>query len=254
LRSVDCLRLPYDPITVHEAGAPYLRFFNHKLSREAIIPVSQQLTDQIRGQQHDLTARFGTAPPLLLPRVRANLDGTIAFSHGTLSRRLEKWLSVCEVRDATGHPVRVTAHQFRHTVGTRMINNKVPADTVQRMLDHSSPRGRAPRSRRCARRRGMGEGESLTGSPTSAARSSSSAALAEQPPRARPQASERPRHCSVNEFGRSWTRTSDSAARPPSSAPSSRSPTAATAPTSTPTDPGSNQVHAATGSAAGCPP
>src|ERR1039458_5164719 len=72
-------------------------------------------------------------------RVRANLDGTIAFSYETLNRRLGQWLSVCEVRDATGHPVRVTAHQFRHTVGTRMINNEVPIDTIQRMLDHSSP-------------------------------------------------------------------------------------------------------------------
>jgi hypothetical protein len=35
--------------------------------------------------------------------------------------------------------VRVTAHEFRHTVGTRMINNEVSMDTVQRMLDHASP-------------------------------------------------------------------------------------------------------------------
>jgi integrase len=130
-RSVDCLRLPYDPITVDEAGAPYLRFFNHKLSREAIIPISEQLTDQIRRQQHDLTTRFGTAPPLLLPRVRANLDGTIAFSCETLNRRLGQWLSVCEVRDATGRPVRVTAHQFRHTVED--------ADDQQRGSDRHRP-------------------------------------------------------------------------------------------------------------------
>ena len=139
LRSVDCLRLPFDPITSDEAGAPYLRFFNHKLSREAIIPISEQLTEQIRRQQHDLTVRFGAAPPLLLPRVRANLDGTIAFSYETLNRRLSSWLPACEVVDATGASARVTAHQFRHTVGTRMINNDVPIDTIQRMLDHSSP-------------------------------------------------------------------------------------------------------------------
>jgi Phage integrase family len=71
--------------------------------------------------------------------VRANLDATIAFSYATLNRRLGQWLSVCDVRDAIGRPVRVTAHQFRHTVGTRMINNEVPIDTIQRMLDHSSP-------------------------------------------------------------------------------------------------------------------
>jgi integrase len=139
LRSVDCLRLPFDPITVDEVRAPYLRFFNHKLSREAIIPISDRLVEQIRRQQHDLAELFGSPPALLLPRVRANQDGTIAFSYGTLNRRLGVWLAACEVRDATGRPVRVTAHQFRHTVGTRMINNNVPSDTVQQMLDHSSP-------------------------------------------------------------------------------------------------------------------
>jgi hypothetical protein len=35
--------------------------------------------------------------------------------------------------------VKITAHQFRHTVGTRMINNEVSLDVVQRMLDHDSP-------------------------------------------------------------------------------------------------------------------
>ena len=39
----------------------------------------------------------------------------------------------------SGQPVKITAHQFRHTVGTRMINNQVPLDLVQRMLDHGSP-------------------------------------------------------------------------------------------------------------------
>ncbi len=139
LRSVDCLRLAFDPITVDQAGTPYLKYLNHKLSREAIIPISQRLTEQIRRQQKDLTERFGTAPPLLLPRVRANLDGTVAFNSGTLNRRLGEWLERCEVRDATGQPVKVTAHRFRHTVGTRMINNEVPIDTVQRMLDHATP-------------------------------------------------------------------------------------------------------------------
>jgi hypothetical protein len=40
LRSVDCPRLPFDPVTTDEAGAAYLKFFNHNLSREAIIPIS----------------------------------------------------------------------------------------------------------------------------------------------------------------------------------------------------------------------
>jgi integrase len=139
LRSVDCLRLRHDPVTVDEAGAPYLVFFNHKLSREAIIPISDRLVAQIRRQQRDLAERFAQPPSILLPRVRGNPDGEVPFGWDTLHRRLGQWLTDCDVRDATGAPARVTAHQFRHTVGTRMVNNEVPIDTVQRMLDHSSP-------------------------------------------------------------------------------------------------------------------
>ncbi|MDP8909602.1 MAG: hypothetical protein M3N47_10920, partial [Chloroflexota bacterium] len=46
LRSVDARHLPFDPVTTDQAGAPYLRFTNHKLSREAIIPISQRLLAQ----------------------------------------------------------------------------------------------------------------------------------------------------------------------------------------------------------------
>lgn len=140
LRSVDALRLPFDPVTVDEAGAPYLMFRNHKFSREAVIPISHRLLAQIRTQQRDLDERFGTPrPPYLLPAIRANAGGTRPLSWATLQRRLQRWLEDCDVRDATGERVRVTAHQFRHTLGTRMINNEVPLPAIQRMLDHQSP-------------------------------------------------------------------------------------------------------------------
>jgi integrase-like protein len=48
-------------------------------------------------------------------------------------------MSDCDIRDATGQPPRVTMHQFRHTLGTRMINNDVSLPAIQRMLDHDSP-------------------------------------------------------------------------------------------------------------------
>jgi integrase len=139
LRSIDCLRLPFDPVTTDEAGAPYLKFFNHKLSREAIIPVSQRLVTRIRAQQQDLRERFPALPPFLLPAIRQNPDGERPFLWSALNNRLQRWLADCDIRDAAGQPVKVTAHQFRHTLGTRMINNEVSLDVVQRMLDHGSP-------------------------------------------------------------------------------------------------------------------
>ena len=139
LRSVDCLRLAFDPVTADEAGAPYLRFVNHKASKEAVIPISDRVLGEIRRQQDDLRERYDTAPRFLLPAIRKNPDGQRALSWSTLNRRLQRWLTDGDVRDAAGRPAKITAHQFRHTVGTRMINNEVPLDIVQRMLDHGSP-------------------------------------------------------------------------------------------------------------------
>src|SRR3954469_20020689 len=72
LRSVDCLRLPFDPITADEAGAPYLKFRNHKPCGESITPISDRLVAQIRHQQQDLRQRFSAPPPILLPALRQN--------------------------------------------------------------------------------------------------------------------------------------------------------------------------------------
>jgi integrase len=76
LRSVDARHLPFDPVTTDQAGAPYLRFRNHKLSREAVIPISQRLLSQIRAQQADLRDRYGFEPPLLSPDSGQTRPGT----------------------------------------------------------------------------------------------------------------------------------------------------------------------------------
>jgi integrase len=102
LRSIDCLRLPFAPVTTDEAGAPYLKFFNHKLSREAIIPISQRLVSQIRAQQQDLRERFPAPPPFLLPALRQNPDGQRPFLWSALNNRLQRWLADCDIRDASG--------------------------------------------------------------------------------------------------------------------------------------------------------
>jgi hypothetical protein len=140
LRSIDALRLRFDPITVDTAGAPYLIYTNHKLAREAVIPISQRLLEQIRRQQADVARRYkGEQRHYLLTRLRSNPDGTLPYSCDTLRQRLARWLGDCEIRDPTGRAVHVTPHQFRHTLATRLVNNEVPLDTVQRLLDHNLP-------------------------------------------------------------------------------------------------------------------
>ncbi|MDS6149319.1 tranposase B [Staphylococcus aureus subsp. aureus SA8601] len=41
--------------------------------------------------------------------------------------------------DKSGEIYRFHAHAFRHTVGTRMINNGMPQHIVQKFLGHESP-------------------------------------------------------------------------------------------------------------------
>ena len=45
LRVSDALRLPFDCVVTDDAGAPYLRYFNHKMKREALVPVDDELLD-----------------------------------------------------------------------------------------------------------------------------------------------------------------------------------------------------------------
>src|SRR5690625_7120032 len=44
-----------------------------------------------------------------------------------------------KITDNKGEIFRFHAHAFRHTVGTRMINNGVPQHIVQKFLGHESP-------------------------------------------------------------------------------------------------------------------
>src|SRR5215207_3461611 len=83
LRSIDALRLRFDPVTVDTAGAPYLVYTNHKLAREAVIPISQRLLEQIRRQQADVARRYASDQRhYLLPRLRSNPEGRLT-SAGT---------------------------------------------------------------------------------------------------------------------------------------------------------------------------
>lgn len=139
LRARDATELEFGCLSLDTSGAPYVRYFNHKLSRERYIPINETLAATIRLQQDHVRDRFSGGSPYLLPRTRANPDGNHPFSYNTLAQLLVTWPRACDVREQDGSPAHVTAHRFRHTLATRMINNDVPEIAVQQMLDHSSP-------------------------------------------------------------------------------------------------------------------
>lgn len=138
LRVSDALTLALDCLVADADGAPYLRYVNHKMKRDALVPIDEELLTLIRDQQRKVTARF-PATRLLFPRPTKNVDGNFPLGSSTYRHALYRWLEQCEVRDEHGRPVHFTPHQWRHTLGTRMINRDVPQEVVRRILDHDSP-------------------------------------------------------------------------------------------------------------------
>ncbi|GIF13526.1 tyrosine-type recombinase/integrase [Actinoplanes teichomyceticus] len=138
LRISSALTLDFDCL-VHDAqGAPYLRYFNTKMKREAAVPIDEELQAAIRDQQQRVLARWPEAPPVLFPRPQANVSGTLRLPHGTYRQMLNRWLATCDIRDEHGRPVHLTPHQWRHTFACRLINRDVPQEVVRVLLDHES--------------------------------------------------------------------------------------------------------------------
>jgi len=134
LRVSDALKLPPDCVVADSDGAPYLRYFNHKMKREALVPIDEELRallDQQRAERASAACLF--------PRPSKNPDGIMPVSSSTYRLALYRWLEHCDVRDETRAPVHFTPHQWRHTLGTRLINRDVPQEVVRKILDHDSP-------------------------------------------------------------------------------------------------------------------
>ncbi len=139
LRISSALTLPFDCIVRDPGGAPYLRYVNTKMKREALVPIDEELAAQIGGQQQRVLQQWPGGTPILIPRPKANIRGDHPIGSQSYREALHAWLERCDIRDEHGNPARVTPHRWRHTLGTRLINRDVPQHVVQKILDHDSP-------------------------------------------------------------------------------------------------------------------
>jgi len=139
LRVTDALRLGFDPVVTDAEGAPYLRYVNHKMKRDALVSIDEEVRLLITGQQQRVLAQRRGGCPHLFPRPTKNPDGQQPTSSGTYRAALYRWLAECTISDEHGRPAQLTPHQWRHTLDTRMINRDVPQEVVRIILDHDSP-------------------------------------------------------------------------------------------------------------------
>ena len=139
LRGGDACTLPFNPVLDDSAGWPCLRFEATKVRAEQLVPLSAKAAAAIRAQQDHIRQHWPCGSPWLFPGMARNSDGRKPYSHRTFCQQLEHWQRVIGLHDQAGQPVTVTAHQFRHTLGTRLINSGVPQHVVQKLLGHASP-------------------------------------------------------------------------------------------------------------------
>jgi integrase len=138
LRVGDASKAAFDCVVRDGDGAPYLRYVNRKMKREALVPIDEELEQAITEQQQRILHRWPGGSPWLFPAPKMNPDGRKPLTTHSYRGQLRDWLGRCDVRDQHGQPVRLTPHQWRHTFGTRLINRDVPQEVVRVLLDHSS--------------------------------------------------------------------------------------------------------------------
>ena len=138
LRGGDACTLPFNPIVEDSVGWPCLRFDNAKVRPNSSSRSAPRRRHAIRAQQAPRARSLARRLALAVPRHRAEprrhqgLRRTARSRHSSATGRRR---STCATRPAS--PSRVHAHQFRHTVGTRLINAGVP--------QHVDPEAARPR-------------------------------------------------------------------------------------------------------------
>lgn len=117
LRINDALHLPQDCVIHDQHEAPYLRYYNRKMKREALVPISTEMASAITEQVQRVRTQCSPRA-VSFPRETHNSDGTRAASKSVAYEALKAWITKCRVVDEAGALARISLHQFRHTLGT----------------------------------------------------------------------------------------------------------------------------------------
>lgn len=148
LRVSELIGLNFDCLQQDSKGGWFLKFIRWKMKKEDIIPISHELAGVIKAQQNFIRnslqedyaylfcassryfenqelVKFSPLPKLILAQVFNQYLNWLA-----------KKFNICDISLKIWH---FQSHQFRHSVGTKMINNNVPHHIIQRYLGHTSP-------------------------------------------------------------------------------------------------------------------
>jgi integrase len=143
LRIGELSQLPINCLKQDAKGGWFIQFMRWKMKFETTIPISIELAQVIKEQQEYIKQHLGSDFPYLFCGHKQGSRGFVpakkVMDSQAFIRYLKKLADKFDICDSTGKRWNFQSHQFRHTVGTRMINNGVPQHIVQRYLGHESP-------------------------------------------------------------------------------------------------------------------
>lgn len=135
MRVCELCSLPFHCLMQDTSGDWFLRWYQSKMYKEHSVPISKELVLVIQEQQQEVRTRWEQEIPWLFPNGKGQ-----SYKQSWFVDELNRVAYEKQIRDHTGTLYHFQSHQFRHTLGTRMINSGVPQHIVQRYLGHESPR------------------------------------------------------------------------------------------------------------------
>jgi integrase/recombinase XerD len=144
LRISELCLLPLDCLKQDSKGNWFIQFMRGKIKRETILPISIELSKVIREQQEYIALHLEIEFKYLFCGGKTGGRGQFVADHKMIGARcfvnhLKRLANKFNICDSNGEKWNFQTHQFRHTVGTSMINNGVPQHIIQKFLGHESP-------------------------------------------------------------------------------------------------------------------
>jgi integrase/recombinase XerD len=143
LRIGELCQLPLNCLKQDNKSGWFIQFMRLKTKCETTLPISPELAQIIKHQQEYIKQYLSTDYQYLFCARRSGQKKFTPVPSVMLRqafvRHLNSLADKFDICDLSGKRWKFQSHQFRHTVGTGMINNGVPQHIVQRFLGHMSP-------------------------------------------------------------------------------------------------------------------
>ncbi|PZV13436.1 MAG: integrase [Pseudanabaena sp.] len=147
MRISELLLMKYDCLSQDKSGDWFLQYHQFKMKKDITIPISRELVGVIQEQQRYIReALLDSFKYLFCANESGSRVSCGAFSASprpmsatAFSKMLNDLGEKHSICNAAGDRWHFQTHQFRHTVGTRMINSGVPQHIIQRYLGHETP-------------------------------------------------------------------------------------------------------------------